>query len=216
MGDFRKEFKETFQLGLLFLGIFIAVLILGAGDIINIIYNSGKINAHNLNTITTLSVIYGFSSLSIFCYSIFGFALISLKNNKIYAITATFAHIIIIVINLTLFKKLGIYIFPISLLVAYVINAIILIFAFQARVGGITRSLISYSIFIATISICSYWSRKYLFSEILYHPMILISLKTLFLVPIVLIAMFILKLEERFIVFNSFKKLKMILFRRIQ
>jgi len=214
MTEFKKELRETFQLGLIFLGSFISILILGATDMINIIYNSGKIDGKSLDTISKLSVLYGFSSLAIFCFSIFGFTFISLKKNKIYATTATFAHIAIISINLIFFKELGIYIFPFSLLTAYFLNSAILIFKFHTEVGGILRSVVIYTIFIIILCLISYCSKQYIFSRIHYHPIILLILKTFFLVPIILSIMFLLRLDELKIISNSFQKLKMILAKR--
>jgi putative peptidoglycan lipid II flippase len=207
---FRKEFKSTFQLGLMFMGVFVSILLIGSGNIIDFAYNLGKMNTDSLDTISSLSVYYGFSALTIFCFSILGFSLISLQQNKIYALCSTIAHVIIIAINMTMYKKFGVYIFPVSLIIAYTLNSLILLIKLQKIVGSVWISLMRYILFIAIISLIGYFAGTQLFIDLDYPSLAILALKILSLLVVALLLTFFMKLEERVYFISYIAKAKIV------
>lgn len=194
---FRKEFMSVFQLGLIFMGLFVSLLVIGASDIIDFAYNLGKMNTESLATISDLSVYYGFSALTIFCFSILGFSLISLQQNKIYALCSTVAHVIIIFLNLVFYKQLGVYIFPISLIIAYTLNSLFLLVKYQQLVGPIWKTSLKYLLFILVISILGYIGKQYIFRPLEYPALVLLMGKSIFLLTGAATILFIMGLEEK-------------------
>jgi putative peptidoglycan lipid II flippase len=216
MTGFKKEFLSTFQLGLLFLGLFVSVMVIGSTDIIDFAYNLGTIDTLTLRTISELSIMYGFSAVMIFCFSILGFSLISLQMNKTYAGFATYSQIIIITLNILLYKRLNVYIFPVSLILAYAFSSIILGYKFQRIVGSISKPIIKYFSFIVLLSIIGYLSKNqftYIPSDV---PLLKLGLKSIFLGFMAFILIFLLRLEERAMIINVMKKTKSVLLKMIK
>jgi putative peptidoglycan lipid II flippase len=208
LDGFKKEFSGIFQLGILILGVFFSILIMGSSEIVNIAYNLGKIDAESLKLISHLSIIYGFSTIMIFCFSILGLSLVSLQKNKTYAIVATAAHIIIIILNIAFFKQFDIYIFPLSLSLAYTISAITLMIKFHNEVGALPTKLIKYLCFIIILSTVNYLGKVYLFSYINTFDLILLFMKSLFILSTTMVLIFGLKMDERLIILSALSKIK--------
>lgn len=216
MEGFKKEFLSTFQLGTLFLGLFVSVMVIGATDIIDFAYNLGTMDADALHTISQLSIMYGFSAVTIFCFSILGFSLISLQKNKTYAGFATYSQVIIITLNILFFKQLNVYIFPVSLILAYAFSSLILGYQFQRIVGSIAKSTFRYLSFILILSGIGYLAKNYFTHIITSIPLLVLGLKSIFLCLMALSLIFLLQLEERFIILHAINRVKVILLKVIK
>jgi len=124
--NYNEEFRKMFQIGILMIGVLIAFIFGCSSSITDFLYNKGAISNEALREISILTILYSVSLLGIYCYVIFGMALLSSQQQKIYALLGMIAQILVMIINIISLQLKSIYIFPMSILVAHSIIGLIM------------------------------------------------------------------------------------------
>ena len=136
---FLSEFRKVLQLGLLVVAVIIAFFSASAQNLITLILgNNGVITSDAIVLISNLSIYYAWSSLVIFTYLIFGLALLSANKGWVYATLGVIPQLLMIALNFLFYRKWGVYVFPLSLLLSHIPSAVVLFLKFP----GDSRQLI--------------------------------------------------------------------------
>lgn len=143
---FLQEFRRVYQLGLLLIAVLLAFFCSSAREFMTVLLWRGDyITTESVGLISDLTVYYAFTALAAFHYIIFGLALLSSGKGKIYAGFGVLAQLIMIGLNILGYKEYGVYIFPISFVIAHVVAAIALIVYFPNQRKAILRVGIKYA-----------------------------------------------------------------------
>lgn len=152
--EFVLNFMEIFQLGMLFLTFVITLFTSTSLSVVSIFFDKGMITKDTLQEISNLTIFYSWSTLAVFIYLVFGVALLSSDRSKKYAFWGVIAQIISISLNFIFIKSIGIYIFPISLLLSHFIVGVIMSFYFPYKNKRLTNVFFKYvSILVLTTSL---------------------------------------------------------------
>ncbi len=161
--EFIQELKNNIQLGLIVLGLLICFIIVGGEEIVNILYGgNGRISKDKVLVIYNLAICYSISSISIYMYTVFGLAHLCMQRGKVYAVWGLIAQIAMIVLNVTNYKTLGIYIFPFTLFTAHIIAGLGMRLSFKVTFKDIDHSLIKYLFMITIWGVIAYGIKYYL------------------------------------------------------
>jgi peptidoglycan biosynthesis protein MviN/MurJ (putative lipid II flippase) len=102
-------------------------ILVGATDqICDLFFNKADITHDELKLLVNLTRWYGFGLIGIILYLLFGIALLASGKSKIYASIGVCCQIAVFVINLLFSKRIGLVVFPISILLSHMVAAIIL------------------------------------------------------------------------------------------
>ena len=142
--EFVFNFMEIFQLGMLFLTFVITMFTSTSLSVVSIFFDKGMINKDTLQEISKLTIFYSWSTLAVFIYLVFGVALLSSDRSKKYAFWGVIAQIISISLNFIFIKSIGIFIFPISLLLSHFIVGVIMSFYFPYKNKKLTNVFFKY------------------------------------------------------------------------
>ncbi len=123
----KTESKKYFQMVLLLLAVVVPLLTINSDDISNILYNKGNITSVELTKISTLIVAYSVCLISILMYLISGLILMSTGCSKQYALYGVLTQILMIVLNVLLFRRAGVYTFVFSTVISHTIAAILML-----------------------------------------------------------------------------------------
>ena len=154
---YEAEFLSSYKLGLFGLVAFITFFINGSDPILNLLYSSKSISENDMSSIILLSKFFAISLLGVYSYIVFGMSMLSVDKGKLYAGYGSMAQILLIVINFTLIKKVGIIIFPISYFISHFIAAIFMYSNYPYDKKPILKTFFKYIIFgTACVIISSY------------------------------------------------------------
>lgn len=195
--QFTKEFTNILQLGLLVLGTLLAFFTLASYDIMTFFYSSKNISQQSLHEIATISILYCLGVLSVFVYSIVGLALMSAGKGKIYATCGVTAQVSMMVINYLLYKKLGIYVFPVAWFLAHLIAAAVMIFNISFMMRAILKSLLLYGVFILALTALSYFLEILLQEANALSTIEILIIKSVIFCSLVISSIYLFKLDER-------------------
>lgn len=121
---FSKNFSQIFSIGVLGLSFVVVFMVFGSEDLMCFFYGNSDISANDLERIANLNILYSFSMVGVFLYTIFSLCLLSIGKNKRSAFTGAFTQVIVILINILLVSQFGITIFPLSILIAHIASGI--------------------------------------------------------------------------------------------
>ncbi|HKG08902.1 MAG TPA: lipid II flippase MurJ [Pedobacter sp.] len=152
---FFQEFRQMYQGGLLLLAGITAMFTACPGAFVAILYGQGSINTATLTQISTLTTLYSWSAVAVFLYAIIGMSLIASKKGKIYALYGIVAQLVMVALNLLFYKKLGTYIFPLSLLAAHFM-AVILIFSHLPQRKSLALITLKYLLLLVLVTTLLY------------------------------------------------------------
>jgi putative peptidoglycan lipid II flippase len=193
--SFSDEFKKIYQLGMLILIGIISLLTACPHAFVNVLYSKGDISPTTLTQISNITMLYGWSMFSVFHYQIFGAALMSSKNGRTYAFFGVVAQFTMILLNVVLYRSVGIYIFPITLLLSHAISASLMFVKVPFSGNEVKKVMLKYSLILIAISSIMFFV-NYLFVEIASG--ILLITFNLMLVSTLMIGSFVLfKMDER-------------------
>jgi len=214
--EFTKEFTNIFQLGLLVLGTMLAFFTLSAYDVMTFFYASKNISGQSLLEISQISIMYCVGVLSVFVYSIVGLALMSSGKGKIYATCGVTAQISMMVINFLLYKRLGIYVFPLAWFLAHLIAAAAMIYNIPFMFKSIMKSIIRYGTFISSMTALSYFLKVHLQQFDNLSTIETLIVKSLLFCFLVITSIYLFKLEERFLISKGFTDTKKVIFQLLK
>ncbi len=202
---FLTDFLKIYQFGLLIIAIVIGVFTGCAGAIVDFLYHKGNVETTHLQQISKLTMFYSWSAFGVFLYHIYGLSLLTVKKGKLFALYGTVAQLLMIGLNLYLFKDYGVYVFPLSLGASHFIAAAIMAFHFPLKNRLLLMVSIKYSTLIFMLALLMYFFNKYMvFPEAAIFTIIL----NIVIISLILVtAIFIAKFEERKIIQKYFKKL---------
>jgi peptidoglycan biosynthesis protein MviN/MurJ (putative lipid II flippase) len=194
--DYIREFNDMLQLGLLIMFSFIAFMIIGAGDVIGILYSKG-ISGDKLLEITHLTIFYSITSMGLFLYYMMNLSLLSMNKGKIGASLGITIQITMILLNLFLFKKIGVFIYPISLFISHFGGSLVMYRFMRFRSVETVKIAARYTFF-GLVLIGLSLLIKNLFSNVLFEHKYLpnIAIKASIIFFIILILAFVFKLKE--------------------
>lgn len=205
--EFVNNFKEIFQLGMLFLTFVITLFSSTSDSLISILFDKGMISNEMLYEISNLTIFYSWSTLGVFIYLVFGMALLSSDRGKKYAFWGVIAQVISILLNFIFIDLIGIYIFPFSLLFSHFIIGLIMSFYFPFKSKVLLNIFIKY---ISILFICTFlllFINKIVFT---YNNSFLhIAFNSIFTLSLILLFVILFNLDEKKIVFNYFKNFKL-------
>jgi peptidoglycan biosynthesis protein MviN/MurJ (putative lipid II flippase) len=207
--DYIREFNDMLQLGLLIMFSFIAFMMIGSDDLIGVLYSKG-ISGDKLLEITHLTMFYSITSIGLFLYYIMNFSLLSMNKGKIGASLGIGIQITMMLLNLCLFKKVGVFIYPISLFISHFGGSLVMYRYTRFKSATTLKLALKYTLFGVVLSV-TVWGVKSLFSASLFaHGYLLnLTLKALLLSCAVLVFAFIFRLRElKYLLYlkNIFKK----------
>jgi len=202
--EYVKSFQEIYQLGFVFLA-FVIVFIIGTADpLITVLYKSKNISEADLIKIISLSRYYSFCLISIFLYSIFGMSMVASFKNKIYSIIVIITQIIVISLNFSFLKMLGIYVFPIVFTVAHIIGAFLMYKNFPFKDNSIIKISIKYTLYILITSIIMFFAKDYMSNTDNYQSIILLGM---FQIMMMVSIMYIMRIEELELLLSKIKQI---------
>lgn len=204
--EFAFNFMQLFQLGMLLLSVVIPIFTSSSLSIIRIFFDKGKISQNTLLDISQLTIYYSWSTLSVFIYLIFGMALLSSNNSKKYAFWGVVAQITSILINLIFIKKMGIFVFPISLLVSHAIVGLILSYQFPYKSKKLIRVFLKYMAILILTTFFVFFASKMI--QIQINPFLKIIINSMLTISIILIFIFLFGLDEKETICKFYSKLK--------
>lgn len=117
--NFRNDLKQNIQVVFIILFLTVPILIGASLPLCKFLYLRGDMTLEVVKEIATITRIYGMAFVGVAFYLLFGLALLAQNEGKKYALYGMIAQIGMIVINLLLFRYIGIYTFAISLLVTH-------------------------------------------------------------------------------------------------
>ncbi|MFD2598080.1 lipid II flippase MurJ [Sphingobacterium corticis] len=156
--SFNANFMSSFQLGLFLLMAFVAFMATGSMHLNTLLYTSNSISFDAMKDITDLSVLYAGALIAIFLYLLFGMCMISVGKSKLYAVLGAGAQVFIILLNMLLVERVGMYTFPLSIFVAHFVSAIVMAYNYPYDKKQIAVEFIRYVLFGVVLSIGVYYS----------------------------------------------------------
>lgn len=203
---FIEEFLRIFKLGILIISIVAAVMFCGGNSIIDAFYNKGNIAVSKLQMITELSQYFILGLVGVFVNIIFGMTLMSSERTKIFATIIMITNILIILFNVIFIKYLGVYVFPISLLVFNMIGGYLIFYFFPFRRRRVFTDSTKYLAFFSSTVFAAFLLGKLtLISNHLYLNEIV---NFLFFIPIFFILLAVFKIEEMKLLIHVLKNLR--------
>lgn len=203
---FLRDFRQIYQFGLLIVTALIAFFCSSSTDLIALIlYHKEQMSPDTIIEIGTLSRYYAWSALVNFFYIIFGLALLATNKGKIYAFFGVIAQFIMIALNFIYFQTFGAFTFPLSFIAAHSFAAIALFSFFpynRSMLLGITVKYLWYLVFV----VFGVYLLDILIEE-LSNTYIRLTINSCFIVALMVILLFILRLEERLFINTYWQKM---------
>lgn len=204
--EFVRNFKEIFQLGMLFLTFVITLFTSTSHSFVSIFFDKGMISNDTLHEISNLTIFYSWSTFAVFIYLVFGVALLSSDRSKKYAFWGVIAQIISILLNFIFMNSMGIYIFPISLLVSHFIVGITMAFFFPYKNKILINVFLKYvSILILTTSSVFLINK---FINIQINSFLDIASNSILTLIFIVTFVVLFNLDERKTIHNYYKQIK--------
>jgi putative peptidoglycan lipid II flippase len=204
--EFADNFKQVFQVGILLLSFILPVFTAASSDIVKIFFDKGKIDHIVLLEISKLTVLYSWSAFGVFLYLIFGIASLSSGQAKKFAFFGMLTQIFSIVINLSLVNIVGIYIFPISLLLTHLASGLILSNRFPYKSHLLIRMFLKYVFILLLTTITVYFGSR-LFERV-ENPFVKILNTTLLTSLSLFVLIFVFDLDEKKVISLYYNKIK--------
>ncbi len=203
--EFVLNFMQIFQLGMLFLSFVIALFTSTSLSFVRIFFDKGMISENMLQEISRLTVFYSWSTLAVFIYLIFGMALLSSNKSKKYAFWGVMAQITSISMNFIFINSIGIYIFPISLLVSHFIMGTIMSLNFPYKSKVLAKVFFKYILILILTTLFVFIINKFLNIQI--NSFLNIASNSMLILVIIMLFVVLFNLEEKKIIFIYFKKI---------
>ncbi|MBW9201241.1 lipid II flippase MurJ [Bacteroides sp. ET225] len=127
--DFRtyqSSLNDFIKTCFLILILTIPMLIGGAAPLCKFFFLRGNMSLNELSVIITLTQLFGMAFIGVILYLIFGMSLLSAAKGKVYAFLGITTQIIVLMLNLCLYRSLTYYIFPVSLFLGHLSAAVIM------------------------------------------------------------------------------------------
>jgi len=202
--EYIVEFNNIFQMGLLLIIIFIGFMLIGAKEVVSLLYKG--LSMGDINQIANLARCYAVAFLGLYLYTMGGFSLLSTNKTKTSAVIVLFNQLGVITINLLLYKSLGTFVFPLSLFVCHFLSAVFMNRFTRVKSKSTLIIFGKYCFFGATfmllISVFNYLLVHYL---PINNALILIVVKTIFMFVLVIPLAAIFHLEEIALLRNKLK-----------
>ena len=173
----------------------IALFTSSSSSIVNVFLDRGSIPEKSLLEISELMILYIWSTLAVFNYIIFGLVLLSIGSVKKYAFWGIIAQLMSIIIILIFIKKIGIYIFPISLFISHLFSGIIMFSQFPYKSKLLYKTILKYLCVLFITSFVLFCSNKMFLN--ISNPIYNIAINSSIILFLLLILIFIFKLEEK-------------------
>jgi peptidoglycan biosynthesis protein MviN/MurJ (putative lipid II flippase) len=193
--DFVFNFMQLYQLGLLVLTFVIAFFTVCSQSVVDLFYGKGLISNEILIDIGKLTKYYSWSTLSVFIYTIFGLVLLTSGSRKKYAFFGIVSQSISILLNVLFFKKIGVGIFPISFFLSHLFTGALMFCHFPYKSKLLYLNVGKYLFFLLVTSILIYSINKLPFH--FANSFTNIFFNTFFILLIMLVMIFLLKLDEK-------------------
>ncbi len=126
LDEYATVFREYLSVCFVVLCVVIPLLLGAAQPICQFFFLRGGVTPEDLSHIILISRLYAFSFIGIVLYMLFGSAALSMGKNKVYAMYGVAAQLFMLVLNLSLYNKVGIYIFPVSNGIAHFVAMIMI------------------------------------------------------------------------------------------
>lgn len=199
---FVSDLRQIYQLGFLLITFIVTILTVCPFAVISLIYSSGNISPSSLQQISKLTMLYSWSMFGAFLYYVSGVGLMSSKKEKYFATYGSLAQIILIIINLSLYQKLGVYVFPIALLVSHLLAAFFMFLKLPYGKKGLLKATVKYVIILLVVVFIMYFFNAYFFNTI--NNFLLLFINVMLLTIVLLLMLFAFKLDERLVLVKGF------------
>ncbi len=204
---FVREFRSILQLGFLVMMFLTGVFTACPGAVITLLYNRGAISAHALSTISSLSMLYGWSAVAVFLYVIGGTALLSSNKGKYYAMYGAAAQIVMIMFNLMYHKQFGVYTFPLSLAVSHIIIAVLLFKYFPVTGKGLFVIVLKGLMQLVLGCFVLYLINTYIFVNT-FPPLVIIAVNVVLIIVFVLMFAYVANTDDKALIKKLISKLR--------
>lgn len=205
VASFLYDFRQIFQLGFLAVSLLIAFFTSSSLELISVImYQGQQLSLTTISAISDLSVYYSWTAYVNFFYIIFGLALLSTNRGSVYAFWGTAAQLVMIVMNLVLYRKWGVSVFPFSFIVAHMMSAVALFLAFPFAKRSIVLVSLRYSAVLVLLVTISFFLNGRLIG--LINSFWILTFNGGVICLSLVAFLFLFKLEERLVLTRSMAK----------
>lgn len=204
--EFVNDFIQIYQLGFLFISFIVAFFSVSSNEVVDILYNKGIISKQALLEIAKLTVFYSWTTFAIFIYLISGMVLLASGKSKKYAFYGVITQMIYIFSNFFLVKIYGIYVIPISLFISHFVSGVLMLYKFPYKSRKVF--IVTYKYF--TVLILTTLASNLILNgvSISSYPILVIFFQSIIILFVLLIMLFIFRLDERVILTNFIKRVR--------
>ena len=203
---FVFELKQISQLGFLIVTLLVALFTACPDAMVQLLFQSGKIDVAGLTQLSNLAMAYSWCAVAILLYYIFGVALLSAKRQKVYAFYGAAAQLMIIAMNTLLYRKLGVYIFPLSLFLSHSLFAMLMFGKFPFEKKELLFTVLKYLSILCGIAGLMYGFSSSIITTT--NPYLVILLNVGLLFTLTLAALFLFKLDEHLVLVRMYRRLR--------
>lgn len=183
---FKKSFEEYIRICFLILALIIPILIGAANPICRFFFLKGEMTLDSLKPIITLTQLFSIAFIGVILYIIFGIVLISSAQNKRYATWGVITQIIVLLLNLTFYKMLSFYVFPLTTILGHLFAAIIMGKYIPINTSAIVLKFTQYISIITIFTILFYFFNLHIQIESAFLQLIYNLVLLLFMLPFIL------------------------------
>ncbi|SEM81980.1 Peptidoglycan biosynthesis protein MviN/MurJ, putative lipid II flippase [bacterium A37T11] len=199
---FISSFQQIYRFGILVVALLIAFMSVSGNQLITLLlFHKGTISNGDITHITQLTQYYSWTAIVHFFYIMYGLALLSSNRGKIYAFFGVMAQIIMIVINICFYARLGLYTFPTSFIIAHTCSAIFMFVYFPGPHKPLYIITLKYLLLLALLVLSSVFFVHVLSSlfKTLNNYGVIIS-STIIIIATLIAFIYLFRLDERFVI----------------
>ncbi len=191
----QKEYinilNENILLYMTIYGLFACIAIGAASPMCRILFQYGKMSLEDVERVIFLTRLFTVAFFGVVLYMVFSITLLTTGRNRMYASIGTSTQIIVLLVNLSLVKSLGVIAFPLSYGLAHLLTAFLMFYTLRVDNKNIVVLKVArYLACITGATLTFYMVNEYIESTTpLYIQIILNASLALFVVPLMLFSM---------------------------
>jgi peptidoglycan biosynthesis protein MviN/MurJ (putative lipid II flippase) len=126
--NFLQTLRDNIKISFLLGGMAVVMLVGATQPLCEFFFLHGKVTVDALALIVSLTKCFGLSLLGIIVYLLFGMSLLSSNQSVFYAKVGVINQIVVLVLNLSLINRLGLFVFPLSIGVVHAISGFTMLY----------------------------------------------------------------------------------------
>lgn len=201
--EYQKEIRSFLRLALLIFLPIVIIFCFCSKEIISLFLLHGRFDANKVSlTANTLSV-FGVGLIGIIFYSICGQMLVALNKAKQYAFWAIAGQVLILLLNILFYKRYGVVFFAFSWSSSMILSGFVMFILLPINKVLIRQDVLKLLMMYLIIGVGVYFIHNLLQN---YGNFISLAIVSCFIGIAMLGLLFLLKIEERSVIMNYFKR----------